>query len=84
MELMYLKVATKRMAGYTGVLGLVRFKDGVSEEMLPRHIRDKMAASMEFLEVDASGKEQPAGAQHRLIREYKTRAPLSAPLARQT
>jgi hypothetical protein len=84
MELMYLKVATSRMAGYTGVLGPVRFKDGVSEEMLPRHIRDRMAASMEFLEIDEDGNEQHAGAQHRLIREYKERAPKVASLARQT
>jgi hypothetical protein len=82
--MMYLKVATKRMAGYTGVLGLVRFKDGVSEDPLPRHMRDRMAASMEFLEVDLDGNEQPAGAQHRVIREYKERAPRSEPLKRQT
>ena len=84
MEMMKLKVATKRMAGYTGVLGPVRFTDGVSDEFLPRHIRDRMAASMEFLEVDAEGNEQPAGAQHRLIREAKERAPKLEPLKRQT
>lgn len=84
MEMMKLKVATKRMAGYTGVLGPVRFTDGVSDEFLPRHIRDRMAASMEFIEVDADGNEQPAGAQHRLLREYKERAPKMEPLARQT
>lgn len=84
MEMMKLKVATKRMAGYTGVLGMVRFTDGVSDEYLPRHIRDRMAASMEFLEVDAAGNEQPAGAQHRVIREYKERAPKIENLTRQT
>jgi len=84
MEMMKLKVATKRMAGYTGVLGPVRFTDGVSDEFLPRHIRDRMAASMEFIEVDADGNEQPAGAQHRLIRESKERAPKLEPLKRQT
>lgn len=83
-ELKYLKVATPRMAGYTGVLGPVRFKDGVSVEMLPRHIRDRMGASMELIEVDAEGNEQPAGAQHRVIREYKERAPKAEPLKRQT
>lgn len=83
-DMMKLKVATRRMAGYTGVLGLVRFTDGVSDEFLPRHIRDRMAASMEFLEVDAAGNEQPAGAQHRVIREYKERAPKVESLARQT
>jgi hypothetical protein len=84
MEMKKLKVATARMAGYTGVLGPVRFTDGVSDEYLPRHIRDRMAASMEFLEVDAQGNEQPAGAQHRLITESAERAPQLAPLTRQT
>lgn len=83
-ELKYLKVATKRMAGYTGVLGPVRFKDGVSTEMLPRHVRDRMAAGMEFIEVDAEGNEMPAGSHNRLISEYKERAPVIAPLTRQT
>lgn len=83
-EMMKLKVATKRMAGYTGALGLVRFTDGISDEFLPRHIRDRMAASMEFLEVDADGNEQPAGAQHRVIREYKERAPKMEALTRQS
>jgi hypothetical protein len=84
MEMKKLKVATARMAGYTGVLGPVRFTDGVSDEYLPRHIRDRMAASMEFLEVDAEGNEAPAGAQHRLISESAERAPKLEPLTRQT
>jgi hypothetical protein len=84
MEMMKLKVATSRMAGYTGVLGPVRFTDGVSDEYLPRHIRDRMAASMEFLEVDQDGNETPAGAQHRLIRDNAERAPQVSDLKRQT
>lgn len=84
MELKKLKVATSRMAGYTGVLGPVRFKDGVSEEYLPRHIRDRMAASMEFVEIDSEGNEQPAGPQYRLIAENRQRAPQMDPLSRQS
>ncbi|OWZ90355.1 hypothetical protein B9J07_27590 [Sinorhizobium sp. LM21] len=84
MELKKLKVVTTRMAGYTGVLGPVRFTDGVSDEYLPRHIRDRMAASMEFLEIDQDGNEEPAGAQNRLLREYKERAPQVPDLKRQT
>lgn len=84
MELMYLKVSDKKWKGYTGVLGMVRFKDGVSVEMLPRHVRDKMAAAMPFIEIDSEGNEQPAGAQYRLIRESRARAPIIAPLKRQT
>lgn len=84
MEMKKLKVATSRMAGYTGVLGPVRFKDGVSEEYLPRHIRDRMAASMEFLELDADGNETPAGAQYRLLTDTQERAPKVEELTRQT
>lgn len=84
MEMKKLKVATSRMAGYTGVLGPVRFTDGVSDEFLPRHIRDRMAASMEFIEVDADGNETPAGAQYRLLIDTQERAPQMDSLARQT
>lgn len=84
MELMYLKVADKKWKGYTGILGMARFKDGVSVEMLPRHIRDRMAAAMPFIEIDSEGNEQPAGAQYRLIRESRSRAPIIEPLKRQT
>ncbi|MGV1754837.1 hypothetical protein [Agrobacterium sp. CG674] len=84
MEMKKLKVATSRMAGYTGVLGPVRFTDGVSDEFLPRHIRDRMAASMEFIEIDADGSETPAGAQYRLLVDTQERAPKMDGLARQT
>lgn len=68
MEMKKLKTVQPRMQGYTGILGMVRFTDGLSDEYLPRHIRDRMAAAMEFVEIDQDGNEQPAGAQHRLIR----------------
>lgn len=84
MELRKLKVAAPHMAGYTGVLGRARFKDGVSEEYLPRHIRDRMAAGMAFLEVDQDGNETPAGSLYRQIAEAKSEAELKEPLARQT
>lgn len=83
-DLKRLKVVTSRMAGYTGVLGRVRFKDGISEEALPRHIRDQMGACMELVEIDEFGNEQPAGPQYRLIHEANLRAPVKEPLQRQT
>jgi hypothetical protein len=83
MEMMKLKVATDRMKGYTGVLGPVRFTDGVSDEYLPRHIRDRMAAAMPFLEVDQNGNEQPAGAQNRSLREAGVQLSVG-PLKRQS
>jgi hypothetical protein len=84
MDMMKLKTVTTRMQGYTGVLGRARFVDGVSVEYLPRHIRDQMAASMEFVEIDADGNEQPAGSQNRMIRENKTLLEHRAALERQT
>lgn len=84
MEMKKLKVVRRRFEGYTGVLGRVRFTDGVSDEYLPRHIRDQMAASMEFTEIDIDGNEQPAGSQYRMIAESKARAPRAEALERQT
>lgn len=84
MDLKKLKVATAHMAGYTGVLGAVRFENGESVEWLPRHIRDRMAAAMPFVEIDQNGISQPAGAQYRMINEAQERAPVLVPLERQS
>lgn len=84
MDLKKLKVATAHMAGYTGVLGAVRFENGESVEWLPRHIRDRMAAAMPFVEIDQDGVSQPAGAQYRMINEAQERAPVLVPLERQS
>lgn len=83
-DMKYLKVVDAKWKGYTGALGIARFVDGVSETMLPRHIRDRMAAAMNFVEIDADGNEQPAGAAHRMIREYAERAAPVKTLSRQT
>ena len=83
-ELKYLKVSGDKWKGYTGVLGMVRFVDGVSTEKLPRWQRDKMAAAMNFVEIDADGNEQPAGAAYRMIREYAERAAPVSQLSRQS
>lgn len=83
-DMKYLKVVDAKWKGYTGALGIARFVDGVSETMLPRHIRDRMAAAMNFVEIDADGNEQPAGSAHRMIREYSERAAPVKTLARQS
>ncbi len=83
-DMKYLKVADGKWKGYTGALGMVQFVDGRSETMLPRHIRDRMAAAMPFIEIDADGSEQPAGAAHRMIREYAERAAPLTTLSRQS
>jgi hypothetical protein len=66
MTLKFLKTASPRHIGYTGVLGRVMFKDGLSTEMVPQLIRDRMAAAMPFIEIDAEGNEEPAGTLHRM------------------
>lgn len=83
-DMKYLKVVDAKWKGYTGALGMARFVDGRSETMLPRHIRDRMAAAMNFVEIDADGNEQPAGAAHRMIREYAERAAPVSQLSRQS
>ncbi|SOC90003.1 hypothetical protein SAMN05216358_0019 [Rhizobium sp. AN5] len=83
-DMKHLKVVDDKWKGYTGALGIAEFKDGISVYPLPRHIRDRMAAAMNFVEVDTDGNEQPAGAAHRMIREYAERAAPITELARQT
>ncbi|PZR92257.1 MAG: hypothetical protein DI537_13805 [Stutzerimonas stutzeri] len=83
MTLKYLKVASPNRLGYTGVLGRVMFKDGVSTEMVPQMIRDRMAAAMPFIEIDADGNEEPAGTLHRM-RGGVTQRMLPSALERQS
>jgi hypothetical protein len=81
----YLKIVSKGWTGYTGGLGTVTFKNGVSTEPVPRRIADRLAAVTQMIEVDAEGNEiTAAGIAHRLVTETPGRAPVKGPLARQT
>lgn len=84
MDMMKLKITTPAYVGYSGQLGPVIFKDGVSTEPLPRHIRDRMATSFDFLEIDKDGNEQIAGVQHRMIRDAAILSQELEVLGRQT
>lgn len=84
METKYLRCADKAYKNYTGFIGVVEFKDGLSIEKQPRLERDRMAASMAFEEVDDDGNAQAAGPAHRLVSESAARAPVAKKLLRQT
>lgn len=79
-----LKVASPTWLGYTGPLGNVAFVDGVSVDFLPRVVRDRLSASMEFVEIDEEGNEAAAGVAHRLVDESAARAPVIEPMERQS
>jgi hypothetical protein len=81
----YLKIVSKGWAGYSGNLGSLIFKDGVSTEPVSQLIGDRLAAVAQMIWVDADGNEiGPTGVAHRLATESKGRAPVTAALARQS
>lgn len=84
MDMKHLKVASPAWAGYTGTLGPHMFVDGVSVDPLPRHMRDRLAVGMQFLEINEDGTETPAGSVHRLVMESAARIEPVEPLKRQT
>lgn len=84
MDMKKLKVANPMWAGYTGTFGPHAFVDGVSVDYLPRNIRDRLAASMSFVEINEDGSEEPAGSVHRLVRDAAARLEPREPMVRQT
>lgn len=80
-----LKLSGSRWAGYTGNIGTVDFKDGISAYPVPRNIADRLSAAIAMVEVDEEGNELgEAGVVTRVIRDSALRAPVLAPLERQT
>lgn len=80
-----LKLSGSQWAGYTGTIGTVDFKDGVSAYPVPRNIADRLSAAIRMVEIDDEGNEiGPAGIANRLIRDSAMRAPVTSALARQT
>ncbi|WP_091444138.1 hypothetical protein [Ancylobacter rudongensis] len=80
----HLKIVDGAWAGYTGILGRFEFVEGVSVLKLHRCDRDLLASVANFVELEDDGGETPAGVTHRLATEAQLRAPVAAPLARQT
>lgn len=80
----HLKITSKGWAGYTGNLGRVEFKDGVSVEPVTRVLADRLSGLISFVEVDDEGNEAPTGIAHRLVAESRDRIPVLARLERQS
>lgn len=81
----YLRIESKGFAGYTGYLGQIEFKDGVSVDPVPEVFANRLAASMQMMNVDADGNEiGPAGVAHKLVAESANRAPVANRLDRQS
>ena len=63
----HLKITAAGWAGYTGLIGLVEFVDGVSTDPVPQRLADQVSANIECVEVDADGTETQANPASRLI-----------------
>ncbi|MDE4297092.1 hypothetical protein PXK56_18045 [Phaeobacter gallaeciensis] len=71
----HLKITQKGFESYNGPLSVYEFVDGVSVEPIPRHDRDRIAATMQCIEIAENGKEVIAGVAERLVTESADRAP---------
>ncbi|WLR90995.1 hypothetical protein [Shinella zoogloeoides] len=81
-----LKLSGSRWAGYTGLIGTVDFKDGISVDPVPQRIADRLSAAMPMTEIDDEGNEiGVAGVVARLLKDSAARAaPVTPSLVRQT
>lgn len=81
-----LKLSGSRWAGFTGHLGTVDFKDGISVDPVSDRIADRLSAAMPMVLIDEKGREVgEAGVVPRLLRESAHRqAEVRASLDRQT
>lgn len=79
-----LKFVQKGYENYSGPIGQYEFVNGVSTEPISQASRDRLCTAFQFAEIDADGSEQPSGVAHRLVAERALRAPVLAPLDRQT
>lgn len=80
-----LKLSGSNFAGYTGVIGGIDFKDGITAYPVPTNIANRLTAAMNMVEVDEDGNEAGfTGLAYRLIAEAEMRAPVIEPLKLQT
>lgn len=82
----HLKVVQKGYEGFTGPIGAYDFVDGVSVEKIPLHVRDRLSAAFQMIEVedDGSDSEALAGVASRLVLDRKLRLERTDPLPRQS
>jgi len=84
MDMKYLKCAKPTHKDFNGHIGRYRFENGVSAEKINRRERDRMAAAMEFEEIDDDGNIIPAGGAYRMIALSAAGAPTMPAFDRQT
>lgn len=80
----HLKMADPQWAGYTGMIGPVMFKDGVSTYPVDDRMRLRLGASIRLVEVDADGNEDEAGGAAIMVREGGVTARIAEPTIVQT
>ena len=69
---------------YTGSIGIVHFTNGVSDGLVPEHVRRRLSIGMQMVEIDADGNEEDNSATSRLLDAIPIRASVDKPSARQT
>lgn len=79
-DLKYIRIIEPGYTKYTGEMGIVLFKDGVSIEKWPLHVRNRMAAAMRVVEVNEDGTELAAGPAEEMLRKRLSGAPVTEPL----
>jgi hypothetical protein len=76
----HVKVVATGWAGFSGNLGGHQFKDGISVDPLPVRQIDRIAALVKCVFINEQGKEEPAGAAHRMAGGSTIPAKVLAPL----
>lgn len=79
-----IKIIKRGFEKYSGFLGPIRFEDGVSVDVVPFYLVNRIAASLEVAYLDEDEAEAPAGAAVALMENLTTRANEVEELARQT
>lgn len=79
-----IRIIEPAYAKYSGELGIVIFKDGLSVEKWPPHVRNRLAAAMRVAEVDEDGTITAAGAAEEMLRNRLSQAVVAKPLRVQT
>lgn len=80
----HIRIIEPAYANYSGELGIVIFKDGLSVEKWPPHVRNRLAAAMRVAEVNEDGSELAAGGAEEMLRNRLTEAEVAKPLHVQT
>jgi len=83
-DMKYLRLTAKEWAGYSGPIGVVWFKDGVSTEPWQKHVRDRVSSAIPMEEFTDDGDVQEAGQAADSLRNRLVRVENPAPLKRQT